>query len=294
MKDRCSLLPSINGEGACPMERATTDGLELDYEVHGTGEPVVLLHCGFVADSWKPLIERTNLGDRYQLIAYHRRGYGESARPTGPMSMEQQAGDCLAVMRYLGLERAHLAGHSFGGSIALEMARQEPSAVRSLLLLEAVLPGVPRDPADQKFFLETITAAVQLYGAGDRAAAVDLFLQGAFGPGYRAVIDAAIPGWFDRAVEDAGAAFQAELPSLQSWNFSRAAAAGIPAPVLSVYHDDPYWGGFREGHEVLCSWFPQAEGYVAPVSSHLLPIMNPSAVAVGLDAFLTRHTANHW
>jgi hypothetical protein len=140
--------------------------------------------------------------------------------------------------------------------------------------------------------METVMAAAQLYGAGDGAAAVDLFLQGAFGPGYRTVIDTAIPGWFDRAVEDAGAAFLAELPSLQTWSFSRDAAAGIPAPVLSVYHDDPHWGGFREGHAVLCSWFPQAEGYVAPVPSHLLPIMNPSIVADGLDAFLARHTAN--
>jgi hypothetical protein len=135
-------------------------------------------------------------------------------------------------------------------------------------------------------------AAVQLYGAGDRAAAVDLFLHGAFGPGYRAVIDGAIPGWFDRALEDAGAAFHTELPSLQSWSFSKDAAASILAPVLSVYHNDPHWGGFQEGHDLLRTWFPQAEGYIAPVSSHLLPIMNPSAVADGLDAFVTRHTAN--
>lgn len=222
------------------MERARIDGLDLGCEVRGSGEPVVLLHCGFVADSWKPLIDETDLSGRYQLIAYHRRGYGGSTRPTGPMSMEQQAGDCLALMRHLGIERAHLAGHSFGGSIALEVARQEPSAVRSLMLLEAVLPGVPRDPADQQFFMKTVMAAAQHYGSGERAAAVDLFLQGAFGPGYRTVIDAAIPGWFDRAVEDAAAAFQAELPSLQSWSFSPDAAAGIPAPVLSVYHDDPH------------------------------------------------------
>jgi pimeloyl-ACP methyl ester carboxylesterase len=141
--------------------------------------------------------------------------------------------------------------------------------------------------------MKTIMAAAQMYGAGERAAAVDLFLQGAFGPGYRATIDAAIPGWFDRAVEDAEAVFQAELPSLQSWSYSREAVAGIRTPVLSVYHQDPHWGGFREGHEVLCSWFPQAEGYVAPVGSHLLHIMKPSAVADGLDAFLSRHSVNN-
>jgi pimeloyl-ACP methyl ester carboxylesterase len=276
------------------MERATIDGLELEYELRGSGEPVVLLHCGFVADSWKPLIDKTNLGERYQLIAYHRRGYGRSTRPTGPVSMDQQAADCLSLMRHLGLERAHLAGHSYGGAVALELARQYPGAVRSLMLLEAVLPGVPRDPADQQFFMETVMAAAQRYGAGDRATAVDMFLQGAFGPGYRPVIDAAIPGWFDRAVEDADAAFQAELPSLQSWSFSRDAAAGITAPVLSVYHDDPHWSGFYEGHEVVCSLFPQAETLVAPVPSHLLPIMNPSAVADGLSDFLARHTTNDW
>jgi pimeloyl-ACP methyl ester carboxylesterase len=66
------------------MERIELGGRSLAFEDRGSGEPVLLLHTGFVADSMRPLAEDERLGDGRRLIVYHRRGYGGSAPPRGP------------------------------------------------------------------------------------------------------------------------------------------------------------------------------------------------------------------
>jgi len=55
-------------------------------------------------------------------VRYHRRGPAGSARATAPFGIAQRAADCLALLRYLGLERAHVVGHSSAGTMALQLA----------------------------------------------------------------------------------------------------------------------------------------------------------------------------
>src|SRR5690606_31216104 len=83
----------------------------------------------------------------YRLIIYNRRGYGGSSRVQAPFSIAQQAADAFALLDRLGLRRVHVAGHSLGGAVALEMARQNPGRIASLVLLEAAVPRLgARDP----------------------------------------------------------------------------------------------------------------------------------------------------
>jgi pimeloyl-ACP methyl ester carboxylesterase len=63
------------------MERATIDDIELEYELAGTGEPVVFIHGAFIVDTCRPLLTEPALADRYRLILYRRRGYAGSAAP---------------------------------------------------------------------------------------------------------------------------------------------------------------------------------------------------------------------
>ena len=97
------------------MPRATLDGIELEYEVRGAGEPVVLMHAGVCADFFKPLMQESALTQRYTLLNYHRVGYGQSLRVAGPVSIAQQAAHCRSLLRHLGIERAHVVGHSSSG-----------------------------------------------------------------------------------------------------------------------------------------------------------------------------------
>jgi pimeloyl-ACP methyl ester carboxylesterase len=159
--------------------------------------------------------------------------------------------------------------------------------VRSLAVVEPVIPGAMTNPASVQYFIQTVGTAFGLYGSGDTAAAIDTFARGAFGPDYRGSLERVLPGAYDRAVADADALFRVELPSLQQWRFTREEAARVCQPVLSVYHHDPVWPGFRESHEVLTCWLPHAETLVVPVSTHLLPMVDPGGLAEGLVAFYT-------
>ena len=116
------------------LQRATLDGVELEYEVRGSGEPVLLVHAGAFADWFAPLVAEPSLASRYALINYHRVGYGGSARPDGPISIVDQAAHCRMLLGRLGVERAHVVGHSSGANIALQLALDAPGSVRSLTL----------------------------------------------------------------------------------------------------------------------------------------------------------------
>jgi pimeloyl-ACP methyl ester carboxylesterase len=94
------------------MERAVVDGITLEYEVAGAGEPVVFIHGAFIADVLQPLAAETSLTGRYRLITYRRRGYAGSSRTPGSVRIARQAADCRALLGHLGIEHAHVAGHS--------------------------------------------------------------------------------------------------------------------------------------------------------------------------------------
>lgn len=270
------------------MNTITINGKKLAYEVRGTGEPVLLLHCGFVADSFVPLMNDLTLSGQYRLINYHRVGYGQSDRAAGPMSVAQQAADARALLQQLGIQRAQIVGHSYGGVVALQLALDAPEVVHSLALLEPSIPAALGDPDVALKFMEGVGKAFAQFGAGDKAGAVDTWLTGAFGPGYREIADRALLGWFEQAAKDADVVFQVEAANIQQWNFTPVEAARISQPVLSAYHEDN-WPGFRKAHELLQAWIPQTESAVLPIERHLLQIMNPSAVAVELADFFARH-----
>ncbi|WP_030164217.1 alpha/beta fold hydrolase [Spirillospora albida] len=107
-----------------------------------SGAPVVLLHgvTGHGA-RWRRIAERYLLDRR--VLAPDLRGHGHSPHEP-PWSTEQHVADVLAALDIEGVDRAHLIGHSFGGMIALHLARAAPDRVRSLVLLD---PSIGLDPS---------------------------------------------------------------------------------------------------------------------------------------------------
>jgi pimeloyl-ACP methyl ester carboxylesterase len=276
------------------MSRATLDdvALDLDYEMWGNaGEPVVLVHAGIFADWFKPLRDEPALTGRHRVLSYHRVGYAGSSRVAGPVSLVQQAGHLRALMRKLGIPRAHVVGHSSGGNIALQLALESPEMVQSIVLME---PALPVPGLGQERLLSTRTAmapVLEAYRAGDRARAVDGFMHFVSGPDYRAVIDRVLPGAFAQAVTDADTFFGQELPAVQQWTLSREDAGRISQPALSMVGEkskalSPIW---TERHELILAWLPTAEGFVLPDATHLLHVQYPRTVADGLAAFFARH-----
>jgi pimeloyl-ACP methyl ester carboxylesterase len=271
------------------MERATIGhGLELEYELRGWGEPVVLVHWGVSAGWAEPLLEQASLTDRYRLLSYHRAGFGNSSRVDGPITMADHAEHCRLLMDRLGIGRAHVVGHSSSVAVALQLALDAPQSVQTVVSMDAARPS-PATPVQEAFRREFVDRAVEFYRAGDRERAVDWFFRGVFGSGYGDSLARGLPGAFEEAVSDADTFFTQELPALwQSWTFTEAEAARITQPVLAVVgeHSAPT---FPERHDLLLSWLPNVEPFELPSATHLLHIENPRGMADALAAFFARH-----
>jgi pimeloyl-ACP methyl ester carboxylesterase len=268
------------------LDRARLDGADLEYEVSGKGEPVLFIHGAFIADAFRPLLAEPSLAGRYRLIIYHRRGYAGSSRASGPVSVVRQAGDCRALLSHLGVERAHIVGHSYGGDVALQLALEAPGVVHSLALLE---PGLMVGAGAQDY-RESLARGLDRYRELGAEVVVDEFLQARW-PGYRAALDRVLPGAFAQAVADAGTWFEREVSGQLGWQFGEAEARRIGQPTLSVLvgESDALWSRFGETHRLLLGWQPRGEGSVLPGTTHLMQIQDPRGMAETLAAFWARH-----
>jgi pimeloyl-ACP methyl ester carboxylesterase len=269
------------------MRRAEINGTEIAYAGAGSGEVVLLLHCGFVTESGYPLLQQRTLTDDYQLIHYHRRGYGKSGPATSPFSMAEQAADALALLDHLGIAQAHIAGHSFGAVIALEIARRAPTRVATLALLEPPL-GFALTLESGQILGAAIGQSVQSFMAGKVERAVNEWLDPAFGLGWQEVVNRTLPGGYAQVVKDGPTALGIEAAALQSWDYGPDQLAAISQPTLALYHRDARFAIFDEIQQMLVTCIPNVQSLEIPRASHLLQIEEPQAVAQGLAAFYAR------
>jgi pimeloyl-ACP methyl ester carboxylesterase len=264
------------------MEHAKVNGVELAYEVVGSGEAVLLIHGAHLADALRPLVAEPALA-RFQHIRYHRRGLGGSTRPVEmePTSVAAQAEDAAGLLDHLGVGRAHVVGHSWGGSIALELAACHSTRAASLVLLEPALLTTPAGAA----FGRALAPLIDRYQAGDPEGAVHGFLALVGARDWRATVEQAVPGGIDQAVKDAATFFETELPAAPNWAFGPAQAAAITCPVLSVLG-----GGssplFVQSRQLLHAWFPACQDADIVGATHLLQLQAPGPVAEAIAAFL--------
>jgi pimeloyl-ACP methyl ester carboxylesterase len=273
------------------MTRAAVEGGELEYQVRGDGEPVLLIHGAVIAASYAPLMAERALRN-YRLIRYHRRGYaGSTKHETGAsFSISDEAADALALLDHLRIERAHIVGHSYGGVIALQLALDAPKIVHSLTLLEPAI--VPFVPGGEEFRTQTMDPAMARYRAGDHASAVHAFMKVVVAPNWKAELNRTIPGGPEQAERDARTIFEIEPPALADWDFDVKKAQQISQPILHVLGTESLVV-FHEGGKVLHSWFPErVEDLVVPGAAHGLHQMGgrySTAVAEGIATFLRRH-----
>jgi len=260
------------------VEHADVDGVQLEYKVTGAGEPVLLIHGAFVADSFRPFLAEPKLVDAYQLITYRRRGYGGSGGTItrSPVSAERQAADCAGVLRWLGLQRAHIVGHSFGGCVALQLALDAPQLVRTLALLEpALFVG-----ASAQSYRESLLRSTERYRIEGAGVVMEEFLHARWPAYSRAALEQVLPGGFEQALRDAPTTFEMDI-GLTDWTFGEDEARRITQPALVVLG-----GGspalhprFEETYRLLLDWLPDARGFVLPGATHLLQIESPHASA---------------
>jgi pimeloyl-ACP methyl ester carboxylesterase len=268
------------------VESVNVNGVDLEYEMVGSGEPVLLI-APVLADGFLPLLSEPALADRYQLIRYHKRGWCGSTHTPPPVSIADHATDAAALLDELRVAHAHVAGHSSGAAVALQLAVDHPERVRTLTLLELTLLSVPSGEA----FLEQAAPAFEAYGSGDPSGAFAMFMSGVSGLDWatcRALLEQRAPGSVAQAIADADTFFGIELPSLVEWEFGPQQAAAIDRPVLSGRgsQTEPLW---LEVADFLRSSLPRVEELTVEGVGHLLHIQRPEPIARGMAEFLERN-----
>lgn len=112
------------------------NGIELHYEIHGEGEPLLWLHGGMGCGAdWQHVYSEPPKG--YRLIAPDLRGHGATANPSGAITFRQLARDVRALLQHLQLARVKAVGLSGGGIVLLHLATLDPGCVESMVVVSA-------------------------------------------------------------------------------------------------------------------------------------------------------------
>jgi pimeloyl-ACP methyl ester carboxylesterase len=136
---------------------AAVNGLRMYYEIHGAGEPLVLVHGGVVGISmFGGNVDA--LSRNRKVIAVELQGHGHTADIDRPLSFEAMADDIAAVVKELGLGRVDLMGYSLGGGVALQTAFRHPSIIRKLVVVSA--------PYQRQGMYPEVLAATEQMGPG--------------------------------------------------------------------------------------------------------------------------------
>jgi pimeloyl-ACP methyl ester carboxylesterase len=133
------LLPAVASAQQKPTKGyAPVNGLKMYYEVHGSGDPVVLLHGSFmtITNNWTPWIGE--LSKTRKVIAVEMQGHGRTADIKRDFSFEHLADDVAALLDHLKIPRADLIGYSMGGGVAMQCAIRHPEKVRKVVGISAV------------------------------------------------------------------------------------------------------------------------------------------------------------
>jgi pimeloyl-ACP methyl ester carboxylesterase len=123
------------------MTHAKLNGIDLYYETHGSGRPIVLLHGGLGSgEMFAPIMPA--LAEHHQVITPDLQGHGRTADIDRPIDIRLMAGDIAALIDDLQLDKPDLVGYSLGGGVAMQTAFQHPEKIRKLV---AVSANVRRD-----------------------------------------------------------------------------------------------------------------------------------------------------
>ncbi len=169
------------------MPEAEVNGVRLYYELHGSGEPLAMVHGSWAdATSWSLVVP--GLAESFRVLVYDRRGHSRSERPDTPGSVDEDGDDLAALLEALDLAPAHVVTNSFAGNIVLRLATRRSEVFRSLSCHEPPLWSLLEDDPESQEMLQQGAQSLESVGKriaeGDHEGAARQFVEEvAFGPG---------------------------------------------------------------------------------------------------------------
>ena len=150
------------------MPKTVSNGINLYYETHGTGKPLVLISgLGYSLWQWHKMAPF--LAEHFTVITFDNRGVGQSDKPAGPYTVQMLAADTVGLLDALKIEKAIIMGHSMGGFIAQAIALEYPERVDKLILCSTNFGGphhVPVTPEAMKVLTDVNSDALTRFKNG--------------------------------------------------------------------------------------------------------------------------------
>jgi len=255
-----------------PPQTILANGVGLTYVEQGDGDPVVFVH-GSTGDFRGWLDHLALAADRYQAIAYSRRGHYPNAWPAdySACTPEAHASDLAALITALGYGPVHLVGHSYGALVSLVVAVQRPELVRTLVLGEPPLfSWLTATPAGEALLAafqgDVWERARRVCQQGELEAGMRIFIDGVIGEGAFNQCPAPVQA----EIMDNAAEMMVELdtpPDTFFSTLSREDVRGVSMPTLLLSGElsPPL---FRDVIDELAVGMPRAEQRVIPDVSH--------------------------
>ena len=265
------------------MERALINGVELAYELRGSGDPMVMIHGAQGDQSMFSGLAAAFARD-YRVLTFDQRGSGLSAKPDMPYSIAMFADDTAALMDHLSMASAHIIGVSMGGMIAQEFALKHPRKVRSLVL-GCTTPGSPNairaggDALTNAYSTKPMTAEER----GKALAEV------AFSKPYLAthpeVIDNMIESRRQRPIDNVGFAHRMKAAGAHN-TYDRINEIRCPTLVITGKDDALIaW----ENSRVIAERIPGAELVVLEPAGHCFWMEQPEKTHDAISRFVHKH-----
>lgn len=219
------------------MATTVVNGVELYYEMRGTGDCLVLTHGSWTdGTGWEPAV--AGLAERYRVMVWDRRGHSRSQAGDGPGSRAEDAADLAGLIEQVSDEPVHVAGNSYGANVTLTLLGERPDLVATAAVHEPPLWGLLEGTRDQALVGELSAADADLavvrglISSGDYRGAAEHFIEHvALGPGsweqlpepFRAVLEANAPTYLD------------ELGDQTALSIDNAALAATTVPLLLTH-----------------------------------------------------------
>lgn len=265
------------------MPRVKVGDVHLEYDSHGEGEPLLLIAgLGYDRWAWHRMIPA--LARRFRVIAFDNRGVGGSDQPPGPYSASLLARDTAGLIEALGLQRAHVLGHSMGGFVAQALALERPELVDRLVLGATHFGGPRHAPPTAEALAVLTDVSLDPVTRFRRGLAVSC------APGFAEAHPDVIAAWMDRRLANPvdPVAYQAQLAIglgllTEEASFEpRLAAVQAPTLILTGEHDQvvPPRNAF-----LLAAAIPGSAALILPGAGHFFPIEAPDAAAAAVIGF---------
>jgi pimeloyl-ACP methyl ester carboxylesterase len=258
------------------MPLAQVNGIQMHYELAGSGTPLLLIHgLGSSSADWDAQIQ--HFAQRYQVIAPDLRGHARSSLPPGPYSIKLFAADIAALLKSLAIEPAHIVGISLGGAVAFQLALDAPALTRTLTIVNSA-PEMILRTFGQKFAIWQRLAIVRLLGLPRMAAILGERL---FPSAEHA---AARTVFVERFKNNKREPYLASLRALIGWSVAEQLSK-ITCPTLVIAADQDYTPiALKEDYVAK---LPNARLAVIPDSRHAVPMERPEEFNRVLGKFLS-------